>query len=123
VSAAQPRSTPGKHDATRVFQAVRIRVNDELDELDRGIEGAFESLAVGGRLAVISFHSLEDRRVKRYFRSLTRPAELPRRLPVRDAAQVVRALAIAGPVRASAQEVERNPRARSAVLRAVERAA
>ncbi len=123
VSDAQPRGTPGKHDATRVFQAVRMRVNDELGELQEGLEQAFEALAIGGRLAVISFHSLEDRMVKRFFRNLARPPQMPRRLPVRSLDAQPRARAVVGPVRAGAAETARNPRARSALLRVLERAA
>ncbi|MCZ6709120.1 MAG: 16S rRNA (cytosine(1402)-N(4))-methyltransferase RsmH [Gammaproteobacteria bacterium] len=121
VGDAQPRSTPGKHDATRVFQAVRMRVNDEMTELELGLEQAFATLSVGGRLAVISFHSLEDRTVKRFFRSLTRPAQLPRRVPVRAADAPAPARSVVGRVKAGVAEVARNPRARSALLRVVER--
>lgn len=123
VSAAQPRSTPGKHDATRVFQAVRMRVNDELGELQQGLQQAFEALAVGGRLAVISFHSVEDRVVKRFFRSQTQPPPLPRRLPLREGEQRPRARPVAGPLKAAPAEVARNPRARSAQLRVLEKVA
>jgi 16S rRNA (cytosine1402-N4)-methyltransferase len=121
VADAQPRSTPGKHDATRVFQAVRIRVNDELAELEQGLEQAFAALTIGGRLAVISFHSLEDRVVKRYFRRLTRPPQMPRGIPVRASDVPAAAQAVAGPVKAGVAEVARNPRARSALLGVVER--
>jgi len=123
VSDAQPRSTPGKHDATRVFQAVRMRVNNELTELDEGLVQAFAALKIGGRLAVISFHSLEDRRVKRFFRSLTRPPQVPRSVPIRAADVSAPARAVAPRMRAGAAEIVRNPRARSALLRVVERAA
>ena len=123
IRAGQPRSTPGKHDATRAFQAIRMQVNDEIGELERGLQAAFESLTPGGRLVVISFHSVEDRVVKRYFRSLTRAPALPRRLPVRDFQSQPRAKAVVGPLRASDAERARNPRSRSALLRAVERCA
>lgn len=123
VRAAQPRATPGKHEATRVFQAIRMCVNDELGELESGLRQAFEMLSAGGRLAVISFHSLEDRMVKRFFRSLTAPPALPRRLPVRADAHRVTARLVAGPVRAGAAERSRNPRSRSAVLRVLEKTA
>jgi 16S rRNA (cytosine1402-N4)-methyltransferase len=121
VSGAQPRSTPGKHDATRVFQAVRMQVNQELPELEAGLEAGFTALRVGGRLAVISFHSLEDRLVKRFFRDRSRPPPLPRRLPVTDVDRPVRARLVAGPLQAGAEEVRANPRARSARLRVLER--
>jgi 16S rRNA (cytosine1402-N4)-methyltransferase len=98
-----------------------MRVNDELEELARGLEQAFSALTTGGRLAVISFHSLEDRTVKRFFRGLTRPPQLPRRIPVRAADVPAVARAVLGPLRAGAAEVARNPRSRSALLRVVER--
>jgi len=122
VEAAQPGSRErGKHPATRTFQAIRMRVNDELEELDRGLTAAFEQLLPGGRLAVISFHSLEDRLVKQRFRTLSSPPELPRHLPVRAASQAPRARVVAGPIRAGARELAHNPRARSATLRVLER--
>jgi 16S rRNA (cytosine1402-N4)-methyltransferase len=121
VASAVPHAPRDKHPATRTFQAVRIHINRELEELQAGMEAAFAMLAPGGRLAVISFHSLEDRTVKRHFRSLCSPPALPRRLPVRDAAIQPQARSIAGPVRAGSAEVRRNPRARSATLRVVER--
>jgi len=122
VAASQPRPDPHKHAATRVFQAIRIAVNDELGELEQALAGAFEVLIPGGRLAVISFHSLEDRIVKRTFRRLSEPTPLPRRLPVRNAPPP-RARTVGKPLRASTLEIERNPRARSAVLRVVEKVA
>jgi 16S rRNA (cytosine1402-N4)-methyltransferase len=123
VRAAQPRHTPGKHDATRVFQAVRIQVNGELDALSRGLERAFERLAVEGRLAVISFHSLEDRLVKQYFRRQSTPPGLPRRLPVRDSESRPPGRLVGSPVTAGEVEIALNPRARSARLRVLEKVA
>ncbi len=123
VRRAQPRSTPGKHEATRVFQAVRMQVNEELPSLERGLEAAFERLEAGGRLAVITFHSLEDRLVKRFFRALTAPPGLPRRLPVRGAEAAARARSIGQSVVPGEAERRINPRARSARLRVVEKAA
>ncbi len=123
VRAGQPRGTPGKHDATRVFLAVRMRINDELGELQQGLTAAFENLVQGGRLVVISFHSVEDRLVKRFFRGLVQVESLPRRLPVRGELAAPQARAVLGPVRAQPTEQRRNPRSRSAVLRAVERCA
>jgi 16S rRNA (cytosine1402-N4)-methyltransferase len=121
VRAAQPRSTPGKHDATRVFQAVRLQVNDELPALESGLAVAFERLSPGGRLAVISFHSLEDRLVKHFMRAVSTPPLVPRRLPVRAGASAARARLVGRPLTAGADEVARNPRARSARLRVVEK--
>jgi 16S rRNA (cytosine1402-N4)-methyltransferase len=122
VTEAQPRRTPGKHDATRVFQAVRMQVNGELESLQAGLDAAFECLAVGGRLVVISFHSLEDRLVKRQMRALTTPPPLPRRLPIREPAQPVRARSVVSRAPA-AGELAGNPRSRSARLRVVEKVA
>jgi 16S rRNA (cytosine1402-N4)-methyltransferase len=122
IEAAQPGSRErGKHPATRSFQAIRMHVNDELGELERAIDVAFEQLCPGGRLAIISFHSLEDRMVKQRFRALASPPALPRRLPVRADATEPPARLVAGPVRAGAREVHSNPRARSATLRVLER--
>ena len=123
VAAARPEPRRRIHEATRVFQAIRIVVNQELDELPSGLEAIFQRLAIGGRLAVISFHSLEDRIVKRYFRARSSPPRLPREIPVLQRDQRVDARIVAGPLRAARAEVMRNPRARSAVLRVVERAA
>lgn len=124
VRRAQPRGTPGKHEATRVFQAVRIQVNGELEALDKGLHTAFEHLAGGGRLAVISFHSLEDRMVKRFFSGLSTPPRLPRRLPVRDSESTPALARLVGTSRtASEGELRDNPRARSARLRVLEKAA
>lgn len=123
VAAGQPRPSRGKHGATRVFQAVRIFVNDELKELQAGLQGLFDALAVGGRLVVIAFHSLEDRIVKRFFRACSSPPPVPRHVPVRAGEQPVPARLVAGPVRPSAAEVRANVRARSAVLRVLERIA
>ncbi len=111
------------HPATRVFQALRIFINGELDALRKGLEAVFARLAIGGRVAVISFHSLEDRIVKRDFRARTRPPPVPREIPVAQQDLRVTARIVAGPVRAGHPEVTRNPRARSAVLRVLERAA
>lgn len=125
VAACVPRGNAksAKHPATKTFQAVRIFINDELQELQRGVQGAFDSLAVGGRLAVISFHSLEDRQVKQAFKALSQPPVLPRRLPVQDAQAVVRGRLVSGPIRAGQSELDANPRARSATLRVIERVA
>lgn len=117
VAAANPRWERDKHPATRSFQAIRIFVNRELEELDRFLDGAVELLEVGGRLAVISFHSLEDRRVKRFIRRQAQGEELPPDLPVRAAQIAVHLRPIGKAVQAGADEVAENPRARSAVLR------
>jgi 16S rRNA (cytosine1402-N4)-methyltransferase len=123
VSEAHPRWEKHKHPATRAFQAIRIYINRELDDLSDLLAAALPVLAIGGRLVVISFHSLEDRIVKRYFRDMSRGPQLPRDIPVRasDAGQSMRLLGKA--VRAGAGEVAGNPRARSAIMRCAERLA
>ncbi len=122
VARAQPRPDPHKHAATRVFQAIRIHINDELDEVRVGLDAAFALLRGGGRIAVLSFHSLEDRIVKRAFRRWASGEELPRRLPV-PGRPVAAGRLVVRAQRASAAEVAVNPRARSALLRVVEKAA
>ncbi|HVH34058.1 MAG TPA: 16S rRNA (cytosine(1402)-N(4))-methyltransferase RsmH [Tahibacter sp.] len=117
---ANPKREPGKHPATRTFQALRIAVNGELDALERGLAGAERRLKPGGRLVVISFHSLEDRIVKQFIRGRSQPPPARRGLPPPPHAPLtLRAL---GNARLPGdQEIERNPRARSAVLRVAER--
>lgn len=118
------RREPGKHPATRCFQAIRIHVNRELDELSEALTQAVSILSPGGRLAVISFHSLEDRIVKRFMREQARGEQAPRNLPVRDLPTPGRTLSLVGKaIHASVAEVAHNPRARSAVLRVAERLA
>jgi 16S rRNA (cytosine1402-N4)-methyltransferase len=117
----RPRGPQRKHPATRTFQAVRIFVNEEAQELDQGLQQGFSSLAVGGRLAVISFHSLEDRKVKHAFRQLSQPPKMPRRLPVRNLDQEVQGRLIGSPMKPSLAELNANPRSRSATLRVIEK--
>jgi 16S rRNA (cytosine1402-N4)-methyltransferase len=121
VARANPSHEKHKHPATRTFQAIRIFINRELDELKDVLNQSVDMLAPGGRLAVISFHSLEDRLVKRFIRDQARGDELPRDLPVTDAQRNIRMRVIGKPVYASDAEVAANPRARSAVLRVAER--
>ncbi len=126
VKRAVPRRAwPARiHVATRTFQALRIAVNDELGELDRVLSALPRVLRVGGRAAVIAFHSLEDRAVKQGFRALEGRCTCPPGLPVcACGAQGTFRVLTRRAVQASAQEIERNPRARSARLRAVERVA
>jgi 16S rRNA (cytosine1402-N4)-methyltransferase len=112
----------GIHPATRTFQAIRIAVNDELGELDRLLAEGWRLLRPGGRLAVIAYHSLEDRRVKEAFRSWAATCHCPPEvLQCRCGWRATARLATRRPVRPSAAEVARNPRARSARLRVVER--
>ena len=114
---------PGQHPATRTFQAVRIHVNQELEELEVTLPQASDLLAPGGRLAVVSFHSLEDRIVKRFIRDRSTADKLPRGVPVRakDLPQP-QLHAVGRAIKPSEAEVRRNPRARSAVLRVAEKA-
>lgn len=121
IRQAVPRPDPHKHPATRSFQAIRIFVNRELDQLKALLDQACELLAVGGRLAVISFHSLEDRMVKRYMRDLVRGDKLPPGLPIMADQAGLRARLAGKPVYPSADEIAANPRARSAVLRVMEK--
>jgi 16S rRNA (cytosine1402-N4)-methyltransferase len=123
VAKAVRTREPGQDPATRTFQALRIHLNRELEEVSLMLPQATAHLAAGGRLAVISFHSLEDRIVKRFLQAAARP-EVPRRLPLRASEMPQPALKLIGRAeRASAQETKRNPRARSATLRVAERTA
>jgi 16S rRNA (cytosine1402-N4)-methyltransferase len=123
IEAVLPRRGKGKHPATKTFQAVRIYINNELDELQAFLEVVLKVLAVGGRLCIISFHSLEDRLVKRFLRDHSRIDPALASLPVVPAeAQPVMRL-IGKAVHASVAETDLNPRARSAVLRTGERLA
>jgi 16S rRNA (cytosine1402-N4)-methyltransferase len=123
VAAAVRTREVGQDPATRTFQALRIHVNQELEELQVALPQALDRLAPGGRLAVISFHSLEDRIVKRFLQSQARP-EVPERLPLRATEMPQPRLKLVGkPVRPTAAEVNANPRARSAILRVAEKLA
>ncbi|MGL4600246.1 MAG: 16S rRNA (cytosine(1402)-N(4))-methyltransferase RsmH, partial [Plesiomonas sp.] len=114
-----------KHPATRTFQAIRIYINSELEEIERALEGSLPILAEGGRLSVISFHSLEDRIVKRFIRRQSKGPEIPAGLPLTEAqlAHGKKMVAIGKAIMPSDEEVERNARSRSAVLRLAERTA
>ena len=120
---ARSRAKETKHPATRSFQAIRMHVNKELDELEAGLSDAWTLLKVGGRLAVISFHSLEDRIVKTKFRQWSQPPDLPRRMPVPDALLKPEGRLVGKAIKAGPREVTENPRARSAVLRVIEKQA
>jgi 16S rRNA (cytosine1402-N4)-methyltransferase len=113
---------PGKNPATRTFQAIRIHLNRELEELESVLPQCVDHLKTGGRMAVISFHSLEDRMVKHFMRDMSQGDKLPKDVPIRAAdLPQGRLRQIGKPVYASAVEVSANPRARSAVLRVAER--
>lgn len=122
VAAVVRTREPGQHPATRTFQALRIHINRELEELSLTLPRALQRLKPAGRLAVICFHSLEDRIVKRFLRDAARPPEPPKGLPVRAADLPTPVMRLVGkPIRAGAAEVSANPRARSAVLRVAEK--
>ena len=122
IDQAVPRKDPGKHPATRTFQAIRIRINRELQQLSAVLEQALSILRPGGRLSVISFHSLEDRIVKRFLRDHSRVDTLPKGVPVM-ASQLRKPLLhlVGRAVTPSAEEISENPRARSSRLRVAEK--
>lgn len=124
VSAAMPVKDKFKHPATRTFQAIRIWINSELDEIEKALNGSLEALAVGGRLSIISFHSLEDRIVKRFMREKSRGPQVPAGIPMTEAQLNKlggRQLKAIGKLMPGEDEVAENPRARSSVLRIAER--
>lgn len=121
VAAAHPRWEPHKHPATRSFQAIRIFINQELEALEAVLPQALEALAPGGRLAIISFHSLEDRLVKRFIRDQAKGDDFPPDLPIPDSALKRRLKPIGKAIHPGTAETDTNPRARSAVLRVAEK--
>ena len=123
LAEAHPAWERGKHPATKAFQAIRIFINRELADLEELLEQVIDSLAIGGHLVVISFHSLEDRRVKRFIRDQHRGIKLPKNLPIPDVDRGVRLIKVGKAIKPSATEVENNVRARSAVMRIAERVA
>jgi 16S rRNA (cytosine1402-N4)-methyltransferase len=124
IAEANPKWEKGKNPATRAFQGIRIHINQELRDLEVGLDAALETLAPGGRLVVISFHSLEDRIVKRFMRLHAKgDAHIPRGLPVTED-QMKRRLKLLGKARKpSSHEIDINPRSRSAVMRVAEKLA
>jgi 16S rRNA (cytosine1402-N4)-methyltransferase len=124
VAGAVPKIEPGQDPATRTFQALRIFVNQELEELALALPQCLPLLSAGGRLVVISFHSLEDRIVKRFIRAEQDRDDLPANFPVKakDLPQP-RMIAVCKAIKPSAAEIRRNPRSRSAVMRVAERTA
>jgi 16S rRNA (cytosine1402-N4)-methyltransferase len=123
LTEANPAWEKGKNPATRAFQGIRIHVNNELGDLERGLEAALETLEVGGRLVVISFHSLEDRIVKQFMKRQAKGEadKLPRDLPIIPKAFEPRLKLIGKPVYAAEAELKANPRSRSAVMRIAEK--
>lgn len=121
ITEANPKWEREKHPATRAFQAIRIAVNNELTDLELVLANALDVLKPGGRLVVISFHSLEDRIVKRFFKNQARGKQFPKGIPVTDD-MLEQTLALVGkPVKASEQEIGTNRRSRSAVMRIAEK--
>lgn len=114
------RREKNKHPATRCFQAIRIYINDELTQLAKGLEVAIRLLRPGGRLVVISFHSLEDRLVKRTIREAARPGKVRRNIPQHPDFEAV-LQPVGKAIKPSATELSVNPRARSAVMRVAEK--
>lgn len=124
VAKAVPSREPSQDPATRTFQALRIHINKELEELEVALPQCLEILDVGGRLVVISFHSLEDRIVKQFMRAQAQPGNLPVRLPLRaDQLPKPRLRLVGKPVFPADAEIASNPRSRSAVMRVAERMA
>ena len=121
VAEATPKQDKNKHPATRTFQAIRLHVNQELFQVSSALPQAVELLNEGGRLAVISFHSLEDRIVKRFIRDLSTPNLPPKNIPVSDDAYLTPLTAIGKAIKPSKHEIAENPRSRSSVLRIAER--
>lgn len=121
ISAANPKWEREKHPATRAFQAIRMEVNNELGDLEVALESGLDVLKPGGRLVVISFHSLEDRIVKRFFKNQARGKQFPKGIPVTDA-MLEQTLALVGKaIKASDEEVRNNRRSRSAIMRIAEK--
>ena len=123
IAGCIPRREQKKHPATRSFQAIRIYINRELEHLAAMLDTLFDVLKVGGRLLVISFHSLEDRIVKRFFKAQSSKPKVPRGLPLTESELIanIRLKIIGKAFKAGLKEVAENPRARSAVLRVAER--
>lgn len=123
LTEANPAWEKGKHPATRAFQGMRIHLNNELADLEQGLVAALASLKVGGRLVVISFHSLEDRIVKQFMRRLSKGEadQMPRHLPIIPEKFDPVLKVVGKPQYASADELKANPRARSAVMRVAEK--
>ncbi|NKF52356.1 16S rRNA (cytosine(1402)-N(4))-methyltransferase RsmH [Shewanella sp. WXL01] len=123
ISRITKKKEKNKHPATRVFQAIRIYINSELEQIDQALEGSLTALAPQGRLSIISFHSLEDRMVKRFIRRHSQGESVPHGLPITEAElnKNKKLKAVGKAMKPSEAELEVNPRARSSVLRVAER--
>ena len=121
IKEANPVWEKEKHPATRAFQAIRILINQEFDELQKGLNDSLELLKGGGRLVVISFHSLEDRIVKQFVADHVKGDDFPRDLPVTSGSLNPRLKKVGKPMKAGSREIQNNPRARSAIMRVAEK--
>jgi 16S rRNA (cytosine1402-N4)-methyltransferase len=121
VDQACPVKDKFKHPATRTFQAIRIFINDELGQLKQTLQSMFELLASGGRMSIISFHSLEDRMVKRFIKAQSQGTQAPKEVPLMADQLDIKFNKIGKAIKASQQEVNENPRSRSAILRIAEK--
>lgn len=110
-----------KHPATRTFQAIRIYLNRELEQVEKVLPVAIDALAKGGRLVVISFHSLEDRIVKRFFKKQASDGKFDKRMPIAPTTNLAKVKLIGKPLKATLAELDNNPRARSAIMRVAEK--
>ena len=123
VSEAHPRWKRGQHPATKIFQAIRIHINNELEDLDVLLKNVLKILKVGGKLVVISFHSLEDRKVKQFIREKEKGPVLPKGIPIRDAEHKILLRNIGKSIKPSGFNIQENKRSRSAIMRVAERVA
>ncbi len=121
IAAAVNRKYEKKHPATRIFQAIRIHINKELEQIENALPKAVAALKKGGRLVVISFHSLEDRLVKRFFREKSSTGPVNRRMPLAIEDKQPELRLIGKAIKASSEEVAQNPRSRSAIMRVAEK--
>lgn len=120
IESAVPKKDEHKHPATRVFQAIRIEINNELADLSRALEASLDCLVSGGRIVVISFHSLEDRIVKRFFRKYSQSQDYPLGVPVTHDKLIAPLKLLGRATKAGEQELEENVRSRSAIMRVAE---
>lgn len=123
IADAHPAWEKGRHPATKSFQAIRIWINNELDDLNDFLDQVLDTLVIGGRLVVISFHSLEDRLIKRFVKRHVRGDELPANIPVTDKQLNRRLRQVGKAMKASSGEVDKNVRSRSAIMRVAQKIA
>ena len=123
VSEAHPRWKRGQHPATKIFQAIRIHINNELEDLDVLLKNLLKILKIGGKLVVISFHSLEDRKVKQFIREKEKGPVLPKSIPIRDIGHKILLRSVGKSIKPSGLNIQENKRSRSAIMRVAERVA